>query len=253
MGTQGRDLGQEVTGLILQSSSAGEYDRRLVILTKERGRISAFARGARRPGSPLMAAGPFCFGTFRLIPGRSANVVTEINIANYFEKLRTDVEASCYGMYFLEIMSYWTRENNDEALLLLLLYQSLRALEAPGIPNRLVRCVLEIRTVVIEGEYPGPPAGPGWEESTLYALSFIVNTPIAKLYTFTVTEKVLGQLEEIAGELRRRCMPGHFKSLEVLEVMHTVSDNSRLKTEPAADEMTGIHEKKGEEATAPSI
>ncbi len=223
MGTQTGEAGQEVTGLILQSSNAGEYDRRLVILTRERGRISAFARGARRPGSPLMAAGPFCFGTFRIIPGRSANIVTEISIANYFEKLHTDVELSCYGMYFLEIMTYWTRENNDEAMLLLLLYQSLRALEAPGIPNRLVRCVLEIRTIVIEGEYPGPPKGQGWEESALYALSFIVQTPIAKLYTFTVTEKVLGQLEEIAGALRRRCMPQHFKSLEVLEMMNAAS------------------------------
>ncbi len=222
MRTQSGDPEQEVTGLVLQSSCAGEYDRRLVILTRERGRISAFARGARRPGSPLMAVGPFCFGTFRVIPGRSANIVTEANIANYFEKLHSDVEASCYGMYFLEVMHYWTRENNDEAMLLLLLYQSLRALEAPGIPNRLVRCVLEIRTVVIEGEYPGAPAGSGWEESTLYALSFIVNTPIAKLYTFTVTEKVLGQLEKIAGMLRRRCMPEHFRSLEVLEMMSGV-------------------------------
>lgn len=228
MGTQARDLGQDVTGLILQASSAGEYDRRLVILTRERGRISAFARGARRPGSPLMAAGPFCFGTFHVIPGRSANVVTEVNIVNYFEKLHTDVEASCYGMYFLEVMNYWTRENNDEALLLLLLYQSLRALEVSGIPNRLIRCVLEIRTIVIEGEYPGPPAGTGWEESTLYALSFIVNTQIAKLYTFTVTEKVLGQLEEITGELRRRCMPAHFKSLEILEIMRTAGDEKTV-------------------------
>ncbi len=116
----------------MKQSPVGEYDRRISILTKERGKLSAFAKGARKPGSRLAAATtPFSFGSFKLYEGRSSYTISEAEIQNYFETLRTDYVGACYGMYFAEVADYYTRENNDEREMMKLLYQSLRAVSVP--------------------------------------------------------------------------------------------------------------------------
>ena len=208
----------QITGMVLKAEPIGEYDRRIVILTKEKGKISAFARGARKQGSRLLAAtNPFCFGEFKLYVGRNSYNVMEAAISNYFEGLREDFEGAYYGMYFLELIDYYTRENNDEKEMLKLLYQSLRALIHEGLPNRLVRYIFEMKAMVLNGEFPGMPASGSWDKSTEYAVSYIVESGIEKLYTFTVTPTVLGQLGEIADDYRRRYMDRPFKSLEIVD------------------------------------
>jgi DNA repair protein RecO (recombination protein O) len=74
-----------------------------------------------------------------------------------------------------------------------------------------------MKAMVINGEFPGMPKEGRWEESTRYAVSYIINSSVEKLYTFTVTPLVLQQLKQIADDYRKRFTDHAFKSLEIVD------------------------------------
>ena len=212
-----------VTGMVLMAAPVGEYDRRLVILTRGRGKITAFARGVRRPGNQLMAAAaPFVFGKFLLYEGRDAYTLAGAEVENYFREIAGDMEAACYGSYFLELADYYGRENIDATETLRLLYQSLRALLKPSVPNRLVKPVYELKLMEINGEYRELPLG-RLNDSTLYAWQYVLAAPVESLYTFTLTDQVLGEFVRCVEQNKERFIDKTFQSLDIL---NAVMDNA---------------------------
>ena len=71
---RGNELNQIVlTGLVLQAAPVGEYDRRVVILTKEQGKIQRLQGGREdRTVRLLLQLNPFSFGEFTVYAGRSS-------------------------------------------------------------------------------------------------------------------------------------------------------------------------------------
>ncbi len=212
--------GSCVTGIVLKAEPVNEYDRRVVLLTKERGKISAFAKFSRKPGNKLMApTNPFSFGVFKLFEGRSSFNIQEAEISNYFEGLRIDFEAAYYGMYFLEMCDYYSRENIDGTDMLKLLYQALRALTSTSIPKDLVRSIFEIKMIELNGEYREVYDFCSLLDTTCYTINFILNTPPEKLFSFNITPEALKELHKFSNKLCKETLDKEFKSLEILENM----------------------------------
>ena len=210
----------EVTGMILQCTPIGENDRRVLLLTKELGKISAFAKGSRKPNSHLGGKiTPFTFGVFKLYAGRSSYTLTSVKVSNYFSDLREDLIAISYGMYFLDLAEYYSREGNDEREMLKLLYQTCRALTHSSFKPELVRCIFEWKAFAIQGIAPPSSDYPNESESTRYTMEFIVCSPIERLYSFQVTDEVLHALRHIVQAYGKRQYDKQFKSLEILEMM----------------------------------
>lgn len=210
-----------VTGIVLSAAPVGEYDKLVTLLTKEQGKLRVFAKSARRPGNPLMAAANvFAFGEFQIYVSRNSSGISQASIKNYFGELMQDFEGACFGQYFLEFADYYTRENADGSDYLRLAYQSLRALSVPSLPRILVRYIYELKVMVFSGECPQTfEQFQNWNlhESTLYALRYVVASPVEKLYTFTLRDEVLLEFAKVITWLREHYVEHRFKSLEILE------------------------------------
>ena len=142
-----------LNGIVLSSGLQGEYDRRLVILTREQGKITAFAKGVRRPSSQLISKTQlFVMGAFTVYPGRNAYTLINVDAKEYFHELTFDMNKYCYGSYFCEMMSYFTREGDRSADYLNLLFVSLNALKKGLLPVKLIRCVYELKIMDIFGQ-----------------------------------------------------------------------------------------------------
>ncbi len=244
-----------VQGVVLSAMPIGEYDKRIVLLTRERGKISAFARGARRMNSPFMAAAnPFVFGTFTLYEGRSSYNLNQVSVKRSFAELARMQPGIYYGYYFLELADYFGREGTDGKDLMNLLYVTALALCSPSLKDRLIRCVFELRVMTEEGMMPAvfnctgcgrePEGEAKWFFSqpahgllcpecarrtpgkhtpvslpAIRTMQYMAAAPMNRLYTFTVTDEILLELEAVIHPYVRLGTDRTFKSLQILGIM----------------------------------
>ena len=205
-----------VHACVLLAAPAGENDKRLVLLSKELGKITVFARGAKRPKSAFLAASnPFVFGEFQLKPQTNAYSLLKANVSEYFRELSADYEAFSYGSYFLEFASYYSEENLDGTNELSLLFYSLKALLSSNFDNRLVRRAFEMKTFVLDGAYPDPDRE-RLSETARHAFAHIIGCDLKNLYSFTVKEEVILEMGKVIDRYIAGNIPKEFRSLKLL-------------------------------------
>lgn len=210
----------KVTGMVTGVFPQGEYDRRITLLTRECGKITAFVKGARRQGSRFLGTTDlFAFGTFELYVGKNSYNVQNTEILNYFEFMRNDIEKAYYGMYFLELADYYAVENNDESLLLLLVYRALQGLKTDKLKNRFVRYVYELKLFSIEGEFIPIEKIGSFSQNVIDVVNYINQSSIEKLFNFIADDALQKELIKISDYERKHLIDRHISSLDILNTI----------------------------------
>lgn len=106
-----------LNGVVLRHADWGEADRLVTLLTRERGKVRAVAKGARKIKS--RKAGhlePFTQVALQLAAGRDLPIITQAETLEPHLALRDDLLRTGYAAYVVELVDRFTYEDETEAV-----------------------------------------------------------------------------------------------------------------------------------------
>lgn len=145
---------QRSEAIVLRRHDYGEADRILTLFTRERGKLSAIAKGVRRIAS-RKSGHLELFTRCRLLlaKGRNLEVVTQAEMLDGHPALREDLVRAGYAYHLAELTDRLTAEENPSPGIFQLLAEMLAALGQAEDPSLVAR-YFEIRLLGLAGYRP---------------------------------------------------------------------------------------------------
>jgi DNA repair protein RecO (recombination protein O) len=130
----------QVEGLVIRHADIGERDRVITLFTRDEGKLTFVARGARRPGSSL---GPcvqiLTRGRFQCIRRRALHLITQAAVVDSYGKLKADLWGMACGLYLAELIDLATVEGSPGRSLYDLIVEALDVANRTGSSDVLLR------------------------------------------------------------------------------------------------------------------
>lgn len=141
-------------GIILRTRVLGEADRIVTLFTKEKGKLEAVARGARRPRNRLVGATQqFSYLRALIFTGKSLDQLSQAELIKSFAPLRDDLTKMAYATWWAEILDLFLPLNEVNKDVFLFLLAGLVVLEKVPDPM-LVSRAFELRLMRYLGYEP---------------------------------------------------------------------------------------------------
>jgi DNA repair protein RecO (recombination protein O) len=239
-------------GIVIKEVGVGEADKIITIFSRNRGRISALAKGGKRPKSKLSAGSQLMsYGEFVLYSGKDMYTVNSCEVLEPFFDIRNDMVRLTYAAHFLDIIMEIIQENQPSPKLLQLLLNSLYMLSRTEKMPELVSRIFELRSLTITGYAPHVRNCMicSREQEKNYSFSFykcgficdreqcaaedrfapelsigasraiqhIVHTRMEELFSFCLSNDVLEELERITKRYLRERLERDFTKLDFLK------------------------------------
>ncbi|HWP30919.1 MAG TPA: DNA repair protein RecO [Fimbriimonadales bacterium] len=213
-----------VTGVVLRRWDVGEFDRRVSILTSERGRILATARGARKSASKLAGVTePLSLSRFQIAIGRKKEYITQAQPIRAFPKIRKDFRFLSAALAWCEILDAIlpVEEPNQEIFdLAVLVLDAIEESEEPLAPlswgdlhlMTISGYAPEFRTCVVTGQecrgakrYLSPRSGGAVASPTLaedaFEVPYEVAITLAQLLELPNPPRYMKRAREVAAAI----------------------------------------------------
>ena len=97
-------LFEKIEGIIIRTLDYGETHKIVTLFTKEKGKVAAIARGAKKTKSRMAAiTQPFVHGSFLMQGGSGLGTLQQGEVISSFRKIREDIVKTAYASYLAEL------------------------------------------------------------------------------------------------------------------------------------------------------
>lgn len=142
-------------GIVVRHANYGDYDRMVTLLTPERGRLDAVARGCRRLKSPIVNATElFTAGEFTIFERNGRNAIEQCQISDSYFPLRTDYDRLTHGVYWLKLLDALIVPDEPADGIFRMTLRALAHLTYSALPPELVTMAFEMHLMALEGYFP---------------------------------------------------------------------------------------------------
>jgi DNA repair protein RecO (recombination protein O) len=242
-------------GIVLRGHDLGEADRILTILTRDRGKIRAVAKGVRKMTSKKAGhLEPFCRTSLLLAQGRDLDVVSQAEMIDGFAHLRSTLDLLGPAFYLAELVDAFTEDGAEHRALYEAFTSALVALEH-GADTAAVTRWFELFVLTANGLAPswtvcagcGAPIEPETEyvfslerggllcpncrsrdplalpvmPGTVKVLRLLAREPLARIVRLRMPYDALSEAEEIMARAIRVAAERELRSPLVLQRLQT--------------------------------
>lgn len=117
-------------GIVIKRKNHQEADRILTVFSKQYGKISLIAKGIRKPKSRKRGSlEVFSYIKFSTSYGKFYDIMTEVEIIDYFKNIRKDLSKTAVAYFLLETAEKLTVFEEPNDIVLEILLENLKKLE----------------------------------------------------------------------------------------------------------------------------
>jgi DNA repair protein RecO (recombination protein O) len=143
-----------VEGIVIRALDYGEGDKILSVFTRQAGKLSVMARGAKKIKSRYTAAAQlFTYGEYTFFRTHSMGTLRNAEIQHSYHKLREQLHTAAYAAYLAELTERLTGEGEPDEYLFEQLKAALDALEQEKDPQ-IVVLIYELKIIAAAGYMP---------------------------------------------------------------------------------------------------